>query len=288
MLALHFEGWFQCRLATNPDPTDEPRGVSGYTFALAGEPDFDRIIRLQNPLSPRSHGPQVGVLVTTVTVNGQTPVDHPLINARVDFLDEPKFESRNMLLTDDKAGVGLIHPFHLHISGEGVVLSRKDVLYPKNPDAKPHEVPVAILNRRGPTDLGGMRIDPIRIADATGINSPVEYRIQRKNKLEMDLRRTTDPEVTTALEKRLRELEITDISDMRLLALTAVQTRRFDMTGTVELTGQAERLGGTVDVSREWPIEFWMGAWDADALCGYMRGMLTVPFRRNGDSDARV
>ncbi len=37
MLVVNFAGWFQCRLATDPDPTDEPRGVSGFTFALAGE-----------------------------------------------------------------------------------------------------------------------------------------------------------------------------------------------------------------------------------------------------------
>ena len=37
---LKFTGWFQCRLATDPDPTDEPRGVSGYVRAVAGEPDL--------------------------------------------------------------------------------------------------------------------------------------------------------------------------------------------------------------------------------------------------------
>ena len=47
MIEIHFEGWFECRLATDPDPTDEPRGVSGWTYALAGEPDLDRIIRTQ-------------------------------------------------------------------------------------------------------------------------------------------------------------------------------------------------------------------------------------------------
>ena len=47
MIALAFDGWAECRLATDPDPSDEPRGVSGWTFAVAGEPDLDRIIRLQ-------------------------------------------------------------------------------------------------------------------------------------------------------------------------------------------------------------------------------------------------
>ena len=46
-LRIHFEGGFQCRLATDPDPTRESRGVSGYTYALAGESDLDQVICLQ-------------------------------------------------------------------------------------------------------------------------------------------------------------------------------------------------------------------------------------------------
>ena len=46
-LVLEFEGWCSLRLPTDPDPSDEPRGISGYTFAFAGEPDFDRVLNLQ-------------------------------------------------------------------------------------------------------------------------------------------------------------------------------------------------------------------------------------------------
>ena len=46
-LVLEFEGWCSLRLPTDPDPSDEPRGISGYTFAFAGEPDLDRILNLQ-------------------------------------------------------------------------------------------------------------------------------------------------------------------------------------------------------------------------------------------------
>ena len=46
-LWIKFEGWFQCRLATDPDPADEPRGVDGYIHAIPSERDLDRIIRLQ-------------------------------------------------------------------------------------------------------------------------------------------------------------------------------------------------------------------------------------------------
>ena len=32
MLKLLFEGYFQMRMATDPDPPDDPRGLSGYTL----------------------------------------------------------------------------------------------------------------------------------------------------------------------------------------------------------------------------------------------------------------
>ena len=52
-LDLGFEGYFMCRLTTDPDPTDEKRGVSGYTLALATEDDLDNWIQL-NPSHPIS------------------------------------------------------------------------------------------------------------------------------------------------------------------------------------------------------------------------------------------
>ena len=91
---LKFTGWFQCRLATDPDPTDEPRGVSGYVRAVAGEPDLDRILRLQPPVVQRSYCPQVGVRVSAVFGDSRyLTTEHPLIGTLVEFLDDPKFEA---------------------------------------------------------------------------------------------------------------------------------------------------------------------------------------------------
>ena len=39
-LVLTFQGWCLILVATDPDPSDEPRGVSGYTFAFGAEPDL--------------------------------------------------------------------------------------------------------------------------------------------------------------------------------------------------------------------------------------------------------
>ncbi len=36
-LDISFEGFWLCRLATDPDPSDEQRGVSGFTYSVAGE-----------------------------------------------------------------------------------------------------------------------------------------------------------------------------------------------------------------------------------------------------------
>lgn len=99
-LLIKFGGWFQCRLATDPDPADEPRGVDGYIHAVAGEPDLDRIIRLQpsDQSVRRSYCPVVGVKVTSVYLDQHKSNDHPLVGALVDFLDNPKFEGRNGIL----------------------------------------------------------------------------------------------------------------------------------------------------------------------------------------------
>ena len=70
MLSITFAGWAQCRLATDPDPYDEPRGVSGYMWAYSGEVDLDRIIRFQAPPFQRTHTPEIGVSVTSVKVHG--------------------------------------------------------------------------------------------------------------------------------------------------------------------------------------------------------------------------
>ena len=50
MIKLTFSGWFECRIATDPDPTDEPRGVSGWTAAVAGEPVRPSLVQSEQPV----------------------------------------------------------------------------------------------------------------------------------------------------------------------------------------------------------------------------------------------
>lgn len=274
MLIVNFEGWFQCRLATDPDPTDEPRGVSGFTFALAGEPDFDRVIRFQRPVAPRSHGPQVGVVVTSVSVDGQTVPAHPLCGASVDLLGAPKFESRNYVVRD--GSMGPIDPFHLQISGQAICLRREDILYPEAPELPLHQIPPSFLARRG--SLMPMMIDRIKIADATGITDPIAYRKNRQIALQAERQQTADPVMRAALDKRIRELAITAPRKLQVVTLSYYNDYRFDINGPAAIIDPHNQLKGDIDTSQDWSIAFWMGGWDTDALCGFVRGMLMLPF----------
>ncbi len=139
-LSINFEGWCQIRLPTNPDPPDEPRGVSGYTFALAGEPDLDRVIRFHNPVHPRSHAEVPNVRVRSVTIGGKERYS-PLVGGPVNLLNEkgeppildtdptgPKFEERNYILT--LPGDQPIDPFFIQVKSEDdtIELARRQVL----------------------------------------------------------------------------------------------------------------------------------------------------------------
>lgn len=125
MIRLHFGGWFQCRLATDPDPHDERRGVSGYVHAYADEPDLDRIIHWQRPSFVRSEAPELGVVVRRVTLDDVENSGHPLVGAMVSLLDEPKFEGRNGVIADD--GEEPIYPFRLQVTAGATILERSVV-----------------------------------------------------------------------------------------------------------------------------------------------------------------
>ncbi len=132
MFLITFKGWVQCRLATDPDPYDEPRGVSGYIQAYTDEPDLDRIIRFNNPPFFRSHTPKISVKVSSVNLNGQDIDNHTLIGANVDLLDNPKFEGRNGIIAED--GEEPVVPYHLLIEKDDVSFSRATVASdPNNP-----------------------------------------------------------------------------------------------------------------------------------------------------------
>lgn len=205
-------------------------------------------------------------------------LDHELHGAKIDLLHQPKFESRNLLLTNDRSGSGLIEPFHFRIQGNGIKIERSVLLYPPDLSRPLHQIPTSYLDGRAPLELGGFISEPERIARATGIISPGTYRTERRCQLEHELEAVTDATTRAAVSKRIEELEVSDPADMRVLGLSLTQTRRFELDGPAVIESGDGYLAQNFDTQRSWPIEFWMGAWDADALCGYVSGRLEIPF----------
>lgn len=85
-----------CRLATNPDSYNEPLGISGQSFALKSEVEqgafLDRSIRFHPPRSLwRKPGPDLGVFVTEVILDGERKPCHALCGGKVDLLPDPQF-----------------------------------------------------------------------------------------------------------------------------------------------------------------------------------------------------
>jgi hypothetical protein len=263
MIELVFAGWFQCRLATDPDPYDEPRGVSGYVHAYAGEPDLDRIVRLQTPPVVRTYGPPVGVRVAEVWRDGQLDGGHELRGAAVELLDEPKFEGRNGAIAD--AGFEPVWPFALRVAKGPFALARRVV--PADP-----EYPFSELFG------GGVEAAPEEIRGATGVGDLTAVWNARVSRLSHDVATATDPE-RTALQERLEFLEGN-------LAAPGGGAARFfgariryayELTSPPLVQDPDGWLGAAIDGGSPWRVEFWMGGWDADVLCGFCRGQLRLP-----------
>lgn len=266
MLWLHFGGWFQCRLPTDPDPADEPRGVSGYAHAAAGEPDLDRIVRLQ-PVGTvqRSHTPAIGVVVQAVTIDGQRVNDHPLLGAHVNLLESPRFEGRNGIVVED--GLEPIVPFVLEVARDGFRLERRH--------AERESFPFTALQ------ASGVQPGLSAIAEATGIYDLAETWRERSKALERDLAASSDPVERAALRKRLSVMADTGLA--RFFGVRMLYG--FGLAGKASVDAPDGWLPPRLDTESPWPIDFWLGAWDADAFQGYMRGAVGLPRRDRDDVD---
>jgi hypothetical protein len=291
MLRIEFEGYFQLRMATDPDPTDERRGVSGYTFALAGEPDLDAVLHFQpdedgvceRPFGPSSPGPRVGVRVRRATRRGESAPE--LDGARVAFVGARVLEDNGILVRND---FFVIDPLRVRVwTGDRVFADRTDWLNPTDLANPRSGLTSAMLLRRQPKRF--VTNSP-EVAVATGLPDPsnatlIDNRKRRRRSLEALRAGTTDPTKRAALDTRIEQLEVTErwweLSqgdwstrpiDRRAYAL-ALQLEGWDidMSGPVD----ANDVGG--DAQRPWPLRFWLGGWDADALCGYVRGTWDIP-----------
>ncbi len=278
-IVVEFGGWCLIRLATDPDPSDEPRGVSGYTFALAGEPDLDRIVRFQRPPDSvfrlRSHSPAVGVVVTRVT-RADSGAELPgIVGAPVDLLDEPRLENRQWTLT--LPGYEPIVPFHLRIAGPELIIDRLSPLNPDDPGQPVWQAPASVLGPRGAT---GISHEPELIRQATGLRRPLTEVKRRLRALQVDRAGEADATRRAALDARIGELRyaVENRKDRRVAMREFVERFAFDLGGRADVHDPRGLLGGAPDTEQPWPITFWIGAWDPDALCAYVQGALSIPY----------
>lgn len=296
MLILNFEGWFQMRMATDPDPTDELRGISGYTFAFAGEPDFDAKIHLQPDEPgvwerqfgpPGTPGPRVGVTVRSATRNREDAPD--LVGTRIAFVDAQILEHNGLLVRNDYF---IIDPFVVRLTsadGTDVLLERPDYLNPDDPLMPEYEATTEMLTRRQPTTFTS---NSQEVAEATGLESPanvalIANRLERKRNLEALLAMTTDEVERAALRSRIEQLEIVEqwwnlsvgTPGIRPIDRRAKQLA-LQLSGyNIDINGRPAANALGADESYPWNIAFWMGGWDGDALCAYVKGTWTIPLK---------
>ncbi len=263
-VSIAFKGWFQARFATDSDDFDHPRGRDGWTFAFEGEPDFDRIIRLAYPVAPRSHGPQVGVTVSAVTVNGAAVPGHVLLGAPVEWSGGPKFEGHNRDIAPD--GREPVFPFNLKIAAGPVSLGIAEWLTFADltrPVAKP---------RFG---KGVNFVDAARLLAVLGTADTVAFRKARRKALADDLPNAADPVAKTALQQRIARIDDPN-TQMPLSALKFLVPYNFKIPDASRSAADpGNTLGGNL-LGQPWLMDWSMGCWDADALCGFLEGSLKI------------
>jgi hypothetical protein len=263
-IELHFKGFFECRLATDPDPFDEPRGVSGWTFALPGEPDLDRFIRFQSTGAVlRWGGPAIGVKVWQVVDQGAAQPAHPLVGASVRFGEASVFEGRNGLVAP--SGFEPVFPFEISIEA-GAFSCRRAMNDPGT-------------NRPQLVMSSGRGRKPALLVEA-GITDIVTYRAQRAKTVADRLAIETDPRAKAGLKKRKNMLDQPSLPGVLMWGpVPAEYFVDYDYTLSAP-SGVLNDPAGVlkdVDLDSPWQARFSLGGWDADALAGFASGALTLP-----------
>lgn len=258
---IGFQGWFQVRLATDPDPHDDPVGISGYTWSLPGEPDFDRLIRFQ----PRDAtvrpecAPEIGigVRVHRVSIDGTPQPDHPLLASEVDLQADARYEGRNGIVATN--GLEPIVPFDLSFATRDGTFGRGH--------AETYEFPYT------PLRAGGIDFTPAaraEVAAATGIDDLGAVWERRRERLRELQRTTADADVAAACGYRIAFLtEHADLAgDYGIIVRYA-----FPLATTVR---NPAVMPAGLRADAPWSAQFWMGGWDFDALCGFVSGSVTI------------
>jgi hypothetical protein len=309
VLEIDFEGYFACRIATDPDPSNERRGMSGYTMALPRESRLDQIIRLQidqEYLARNARKPllemnlPLGVTVRRVRFEGKVHegATTALAGAAVElagkdppFADGPVFESRNNIVGNDDAMAFVIVPFQLVIRGKDLTLSATDYLDPADPSKQTWQFtdPAAYARRISTCQISG----DTEVAEAVNVFDSYGYFRDRRRYLEREIERAiaARPAADEAGRARIdadvqgyrsRIFQLERWGDRIINKIQMRVDWKHDINGPQTVSGSSQvlaSLGGTINPSTPWQFGVWFGGWDGDLLIGYARGTLKVPFQ---------
>lgn len=311
LLEIQFQGYFMCRIATDPDPTNEQRGVSGYTLSLITEDPLDQVIRTQvdDPafLERNLREPaelmkiRIGVDVNNVLFDGKPyfgPARNALLGAKVylegrdEPFEGPIYDSRNNLVGSDDNMSFVVNPFEMAIrkkaadGSDQLVLRAVDHLNPAEPRQKIWEIQdPAVYARRLPsfTFPSTPAQAAIRAFDwHEYFADRVAFLRQRVKELETLKAAAGAGEresIETKIQTLLTRLYQLDFWGSRFETKLAFQvTYAFDVNGPQSIEDPGNLLKGKVDCTHSWPVTFWFGSWDGDLLIGWMQGSLSVPF----------
>lgn len=321
-LVLHFEGFYQCRLATDPDPTREKRGVSGYTYALPGEDDLDQVINLQGSQIPNQNFraglpaypslSNFGVTVKQVTYwepGPPTVARNPgqaLVGAKVFLLDNPTYEMRNQIVSDGVQRIApIINPFNLRIVGANgnIVLERSDPLADDGSNEvswklryDQYQRRIPIYNRPSDEVLEALfSLVPLNPAVPPNTTfNPTQYYQERIQWLQDQINLENslpipDPVKISNWTTRKKTIEYysgtgNPISEGFIEGRMALQTIwQHTLRGVNPIISGERLLDGSIRRGN-WETRFWHGGWDGDLMRGYMKGWLAIPFQVAGAS----
>jgi hypothetical protein len=259
MLRIKFNGWFHCRLATDPDPADEIRGVSGMMRVFPGEPNLDRIIRFQPPFLLRNGAPSPGVFVKEVVLDGQLVTDHWLVGSHVNLLHNPVFKGDNGIVAED--GKEPIVPFHFEISKNNFRISRTT-------DQRPgySQFPYEDLQAQA------FGLAPGLIASATGIFDMEKHLLERIKLLEIQNQTEKDPLAKLINEKRINFLK----SGAGTAFFNAYMSYHVQLAGPGIIEDPENKMVSNISMQKPWVVDMWFGGWDPDTLFGFTEGYLSI------------
>jgi hypothetical protein len=280
-LEIHYEGYWQCRQATDPDPSRDRRGASGYTFAVGRESDFDQIIRLQQdeipladlraaeePFYPPHHPTRsFGVFVTDVRYGKRRyqPASDLLYKGKVRWLPKgdprngPRFELRNTITYFPGGGIFMpIVPFHILIESDdgSLAIGRDDPLDPADPTRQIWEMcDHRTYARRCPVNWFDVSDEVMESIGVDSVNGPNAFFQKRKEWRQMELDREKDPVAREAYKNRLYVIHFfsSQKADGRRLEtrLSAQAVWDFLLHGEPSVRGE-EKLGGRIRLDEPW------------------------------------